>query len=220
MLIKDLHKPHHVSQQLQELLKPISAKWTQRDIRGTITQWDTDFKFDNLLVEISITEDNDQMYLRMAVDSGNLRFKSTAQGYVITFAVDGEYEKTGLIGSRSVALFSAVTGRIYSWLGEHLWDYVIFTGSPGSRNRLYFSISKTLGELTNSRYYFDSYLNDFVVYKQNSTLQEQGGVGLVVPGVNMPAGQHPDEIRRQAKKFGFRVSAQGVPPLIKTSGKI
>lgn len=216
MRIKDLQP---TAQTLQELFKPVSAKWNKRDFNGTI-QWRTAFDFDEQLIEISITEDSEQLHLRDAVFSSNLRFKSTATGYVITFAVEGEYEKTGLIGQRSARLFSEVTGRIYSWLEQHKWDYITFTGGPGSRNRLYDSIARSLGKHTGSVYYFDIESNDFVVYKSNSVLQEQGGVGLVVPGVNMPAGQHADEIRRQAKKFGFRVSAQGVPPLIKTSGKI
>lgn len=216
MRIKDL-KP--TAQTLQELFKPVSAKWNKRDFNGTI-QWRTAFDFDEQLIEISITEDSEQLHLRDAVFSSNLRFKSNATGYVITFAVEGEYEKTGLIGQRSAGLMAAVVGRIYSWLEQHKWDYITFTGGPGSRNRLYDSIARSLGKHTGSVYYFDIESNDFVVYKSNSVLQEQGGVGLVVPGVNMPAGQHPDEIRRQAKKFGFRVSARGVPPLIKTSGKI
>ena len=42
---------------------------------------------------------------------------------------------------------------------------------------------------------------------------EAAGVGLVVPGVNMPAGMHRDEIRRQAKKFRLKVSRDGRPPV-------
>jgi hypothetical protein len=54
----------------------------------------------------------------------------------------------------------------------------------------------------------------------SSVAEEAAGVGLVVPGVNMPAGMHPDEIRRQAKKWGFKVSARGVPPVARTDGKL
>lgn len=216
MRIKDLQP---TAQPLQELFKPVNAKWVQRNLRGTI-QWETAFEFDDQLVEISITEDSEQLHLKHAIFSSNLRFKSTAEGYAITFAVEGDYSTTGRLGQRSAGLMAAVVGRIYSWLEQHKWDYITFTGGPGSRNRLYDSIARSLGKHTGSVYYFDIESNDFVVYKSNSVLQEQGGVGLVVPGVNMPAGQHPDEIRRQAKKFGFQVSAQGVPPLIKSSGKI
>jgi hypothetical protein len=51
-----------------------------------------------------------------------------------------------------------------------------------------------------------------------SELTETAGVGLVVPGVNMPKGMHPDEIKRQAAKFGNLVSKDGVPPTAKTNG--
>jgi hypothetical protein len=51
-----------------------------------------------------------------------------------------------------------------------------------------------------------------------SEILETAGVGLVVPGVNMPKGMHPDEIRRQAAKFGNQVSKDGVPPIASTNG--
>lgn len=54
--------------------------------------------------------------------------------------------------------------------------------------------------------------------KIRDIIGEAAGVGLVVPGVNMPAGMHPDEIRRQAKKFRLKVSKDGRPPVAKTDG--
>lgn len=56
------------------------------------------------------------------------------------------------------------------------------------------------------------------ISREDRDIDEAAGVGLVVPGVNMPAGQHPDEIRRQAIKFGNRVSRHGVPPAIRPDG--
>lgn len=47
---------------------------------------------------------------------------------------------------------------------------------------------------------------------------ETAGVGRVVPGVNMPKGMHPDEISRQAAKFGNTVDKDGRPPIAKTNG--
>lgn len=49
---------------------------------------------------------------------------------------------------------------------------------------------------------------------------ETGGVGLVMPGVNTTPDVHPGEIRIQAKKFRFRVSKDGVPPTVKSNGKV
>jgi hypothetical protein len=54
--------------------------------------------------------------------------------------------------------------------------------------------------------------------KITDIIGESAGVGLVVPGVNMPAGMHPDEIRRQARKFGNRVTKDGIPPVASTDG--
>lgn len=52
-----------------------------------------------------------------------------------------------------------------------------------------------------------------------SDIIETAGVGRVVPGVNMPKGMHPDEIRRQAAKFGNRVDKDGRPPIASTNGR-
>lgn len=43
---------------------------------------------------------------------------------------------------------------------------------------------------------------------------EAAGVGRVVKGVNTTADVGPDEIRKQAAKFGNRISKDGVPPKI------
>ena len=52
-----------------------------------------------------------------------------------------------------------------------------------------------------------------------SEIMETAGVGRVVPGVNMPKGMHPNEISRQAAKFGNRVTKDGVPPVARTDGR-
>ena len=52
-----------------------------------------------------------------------------------------------------------------------------------------------------------------------SDILETAGVGLVVPGVNMPKSMHPDEVRRQAAKFDNSVTKDGVPPVTRTDGK-
>jgi hypothetical protein len=59
--------------------------------------------------------------------------------------------------------------------------------------------------------------SDFLIHKRELK-EDASGVGLVMPGVNMPPDIHPDEIRRQARKWGFKVSAQGVPPITRTDG--
>lgn len=52
-----------------------------------------------------------------------------------------------------------------------------------------------------------------------SDIIETAGVGRVVPGVNMPKGIHPDEITRQAARFGNRVDRDGRPPITSTNGR-
>ena len=48
-------------------------------------------------------------------------------------------------------------------------------------------------------------------------LDECAGVGRIVPGVNTTVDVGPDEIRRQAAKWGFDVTRDGVPPSIWTT---
>jgi len=51
-------------------------------------------------------------------------------------------------------------------------------------------------------------------------LLESGGVGKVVKDVNTTVDVQPGEISRQAAKFGFMTSSDGVPPLAATNGNI
>jgi hypothetical protein len=48
---------------------------------------------------------------------------------------------------------------------------------------------------------------------------ETGGVGRVVAGVNTTPDVGPDEIVKQAKKFGFKVTKDGIPPKLRSDGK-
>jgi len=52
-------------------------------------------------------------------------------------------------------------------------------------------------------YYLENYESAFIT--------ESGGVGRVVPGVNTTVDVGPDEIKKQAKKFGNDVDKDGVP---------
>ena len=47
---------------------------------------------------------------------------------------------------------------------------------------------------------------------------ETGGSGRIVPGVNTTPDVGANEISKQARKWGFRVTRDGVPPKSKTNG--
>ena len=60
-----------------------------------------------------------------------------------------------------------------------------------------------------SRTLQDYYLKNFdAVFEE---VNETGGVGKIVPGVNTTIDVGPDEIKKQAKKFGNKVSKDGLP---------
>jgi len=57
-----------------------------------------------------------------------------------------------------------------------------------------------------------SALNDYYLENYESAfITESGGVGKVVPGVNTTIDVGPDEIKKQAKKFGNAVDKDGLP---------
>lgn len=61
----------------------------------------------------------------------------------------------------------------------------------------------------------------YELFDQNTfIIKEEGGVGRVVKGVNTTPDVGPNEIKRQAKKWGFKVSKDGIPPKIKSNGQI
>ena len=47
--------------------------------------------------------------------------------------------------------------------------------------------------------------------KKLNVVKETGGVGKVVPGINTTVDVGPNEITKQAAKFGNKVSKDGVP---------
>lgn len=51
-------------------------------------------------------------------------------------------------------------------------------------------------------------------YEFDIRLSETAGVGTIVSGVNTTADVGPDEIRKQARKFGNKVTKDGRPPII------
>jgi len=58
-------------------------------------------------------------------------------------------------------------------------------------------------------------INDFTPFK--SRLDE---LGTIVPGVNTTCDVGVDETPQQAKKFGNKVSQGGIPPTLRTDGKL
>ena len=53
------------------------------------------------------------------------------------------------------------------------------------------------------------------IFYNEQLVIEAGGVGRVIAGVNTTPDVGPNEIKKQAKKFGFKVNKDGQPPLIR-----
>jgi hypothetical protein len=141
-----------------------------------------------------------------------------AQGYELIFRVDTHTSITGELGTRAGKLLAQVVSVIRGFLESHDWDFLIFSAEGESRLNLYEALARRIAHQHHMSYAHR--MGHFVIYNPDTLSEDAAGVGLVVPGVNMPAGQHADEIRRQARKWGFRVSAQGVPPTARTDGKL
>ena len=347
------------TQPISELfnLPAINTPWRRyRDF------WETNFAFDGHNVVVEMVSDTGGIRASHVFDNRDIALPEHSQGYEVIFRVDQKTDVTGALGHRAAQLLARVISVIQGFLQTHAWDYVVFTGESGSRDKLYAAMAHVLSEKNHAR--TARYGSDFVIYKtmpvmemfdyklerhawsvreqgqsyvtvdfevedqpyemdvmavrghpgvydvvfghRDSTdpigitgtggasrvfaavaqlltwaikkmniqgiyftaaepsrkklyaalsrefarklgwqltvdaskmpyapgareqgyfvhmpsVQEAAGVGLVVPGVNQPAGIHKDEIRRQAAKLGFDVTAQGVPPTARTNGKI
>lgn len=353
------------SQNLTEIFQePAQHLVWKRGEHGSYHFFETEFSFMGRRVVVGLYEDHDQVGARFVSRNTDVDLPSDYKGYSVVFSVNGSTDATGEIGAAASKLFARVVSVLRGFLSTHAWDYVLFIGESGSRDKLYDAIAHLLAnqvgaqvatyrsdfliykpfplhevfdyklssddweveqrpdgldiefkvghvpyllEITEFKKtpgifeaifshagmapwddatgilntgnafqvfsavaqllehsikvmrikaiyftaaepsrvklyrsltkYFAAKLNwkvtqdpqwmpvssteaQFLVYKPGFSLTEQGGVGLVVPGVNMPAGMHKDEIRRQAIKFGNRVSATGVPPITDPSGKL
>jgi hypothetical protein len=137
-------------------------------------------------------------------------------------------DATGILNIGNAFQVFAAVAQLLQYATEKMRIKALyFTAKEPSRIKLYKALTKyfasKLGWKVSTDPQFMPYKSkeaQFLVYKPGFSITEQGGVGLVVPGVNMPAGMHKDEIRRQAVKFGNRVSATGVPPITDPSGKL
>lgn len=54
--------------------------------------------------------------------------------------------------------------------------------------------------------------------RANEFINESGGAGRVVPGVNTTPDVGPDEIPKQAAKLGMKTDRDGRPPIARTNG--
>jgi ribulose bisphosphate carboxylase small subunit len=213
----DKTEPNSSKVALSELFNQPARQlvWRKRGL-GESQFFSTNFRFDDKNIVVEMHPDVHQVGAKYVFNNREVDLPWHYQGYLVIFRTGIDTDITGEMGTKAAALFSTVTSVIQGFLTDHEWNYVLFSGAEGSRNKLYQSLSQRLASQLNLEYL--SYGNDFVIYKP--MLEEAGGVGLVVPGVNMPAGMHPDEIARQARKFGFKVSKQGVPPVARSDGKL
>lgn len=132
----------------------------------------TAFELDNHLVEIRMDQDRSHYALQNAMLLDPIQINPPAHGYTILFMVDDEIIKTGLLGQKSSTLLAQTFGRILQWLKTHKWDYIIFTGARGSRNKLYGMISRQLAREFGAKLHFDFDTSDFVVYKPSTFAQK------------------------------------------------
>ena len=156
------------------------------------------------------------------------RFKKHPGIFEVAFYHTDRDDDIGIIGTgNAFQVFSNVAQLLQYAIEELRIKAFYFTAEEPSRIKLYRTLCKYFSVKLNWKFTQDPQWmptttreTQFLVYKPGFSLTEAGGVGLVVRGVNMPAGIHPDEIRRQARKLGFKVSKHGVPPVARTDGKM
>jgi hypothetical protein len=207
------------STQLTEIFREPAqhVKWNSGQ-HGEYHFFETEFAFQNKRVVVGMYEDHDQISAKFVARNTDMDLPPSYKGYSVVFSVNGSTDATGELGTAASKLFAQVVSVLKGFLSTHSWDYVFFVGGEESRDRLYDALTHLLANQVGAK--VATYRSDFLIYKPYTELTEAGGVGLVVPGVNMPAGIHPDEIQRQARKLGFKVTKQGVPPVVRSDGKL
>jgi hypothetical protein len=125
--------------------------------------------------------------------------------------------------------------RSVGWCVDYLLKHhkdangIFFTADSPSRKKLYDALSKlflskgmTRDDGNDIEKHVDLYNiphgDEIYLFWIKKSIDEAGGTGLIVPGVNMPRGIHQDEIRRQAKKFKNKVDKNGIPPIARSDG--
>jgi hypothetical protein len=147
--------------------------------------------------------------------------------YDVVFGHRDSDQPIGITGTGSASRVFAAVAQLIEWAITRMnIQGIYFTAAEPSRQKLYAALSRRFARklgwqlITDpSKFPYPPGAREQGYFVHTPVMDEAAGVGLVVPGVNMPAGMHKDEIRRQARKFGFDVTAQGVPPTARTDGK-
>lgn len=112
-------------------------------------------------------------------------------------------------------IFSTVVDIIKDWWNKHKDEVDVFYftswSTDMSRVKLYSTLAKQMEKLTHFHLDIEK-LEDKTVFSLHATgMNESAGVGKIVKGVNTTIDVGPNEIAKQAAKFGNKVSKDGVP---------
>jgi len=222
--IDDLQKPFVMNEIFRNLTPYTDIDWEKDEVYinradGLKTNaFIGSFEIDSKTVKIYFEKDWNHTYAK------NLGIVTDKDGYEFGFRVNGKISITGE-GNASVLLKNVIK-RAKGFVSTHPCEYIFFSArrDEPSRVKLYDALATMISKdsdltLSTKNIGYSKYYVLQKVDHDDDVVAEAGGSGLVVPGVNMPAGIHPDEIRRQAKKFGNKVSKNGVPPIARTDGK-
>lgn len=149
-------------QQLQEIFDQPAAKdinWR----KYPYGMWETNFNYQGLNVIVEMNHDVNQDGARFVFHQNYLELPSDYQGWNVIFRVDKQTDVTGKFGVQSVGLMAQVLQVIQSFLKQHPWDYIVFSGQEGSRNKLYQALSERFAQKFNLK--LATSFDDFVVYK-------------------------------------------------------
>jgi hypothetical protein len=200
-------------QQLQEIFDQPAAKdinWR----KYPYGMWETNFNYQGLNVIVEMNHDVNQDGARFVFHQNYLELPSDYQGWNVIFRVDKQTDVTGKFGIQSVGLIARVLQVIQSFLKQHPWDYVVFSGQEGSRNKLYQALSERFAQKFNLK--LATSFDDFVVYKpfeqKNHNLDEVTIDNVKGLG-NVPDNDNVDYLglRVQMKPSGFLKLAAHLP---------
>jgi len=155
-------------QHIQEIFREPSSQVTWR--KFPYGMWEANFDYQGHNVVVEMNECISQDYARFVFYQNDLDMPSHYRGYNIVFRVDKQTDVTGQWGVKSVGLISRVLQAVMSFLENHNWEYVVFSGQHGSRNNLYTAMSEKLARQFHLK--IATSFDDFVVYKPYESLDE------------------------------------------------
>lgn len=142
---------------------PIENKAESVHTVGKTTIWLSTFECFDLAVEIQIAKilDTDHQVIDWILEGVRWTKPDDPEGYTITFRANGKADIED--SNKEYLVGDYIAKQIDEYVADKSWNYLILTGDPGSKNKLYQMISQRLSRTQPDVERVMNRSNDFVV---------------------------------------------------------